>query len=312
MTPTRQQELAVLQSVVYASLFEYPLTLDQLHATLVGVGAERDAVMAWWRESALLQSAVEHRDGWFFPAGRGDLVATRARREALSRDLLDRDRKILSLIAGLPFVRMVALSGSLAHLNAEGSADLDLFVITAPNRVWTVTVTALVLSKLLGWRKHLCMNYVVSEAAMAIRPPDLFSANQIIHLRPVSGDDLFPRFVEANRFVHEHYPNFDARGLQTSAISLQPSAFGRIVEGLLSIGVAPVAERVARGLYGWHLRRRAATWQSRDQVRLEDECLKLHTSSHRASILARFDRAMVDALEHIKEDSCREVAVSRS
>ena len=130
---------------------------------------------------------MEHRDGWYFPAGRGDLVATRARREALSRELLDRDRQILSLVAGMPFVRMVALSGSLAHLNAEGSADLDLFVITAPRRVWSVTVAALVLSKLLGWRKHLCMNYVVSERAMTIAPEDLFSANQIIHLRPITG-----------------------------------------------------------------------------------------------------------------------------
>jgi hypothetical protein len=99
----------------------------------------------------------------YFPAGRSDLVRTRSRREALSRQLLDRDRRILSLVAGMPFVRMVALSGSLAHLNAEGSADLDLFVITAPHRVWSVTVATLVLSKMLGWRKHVCMNYVVSE-----------------------------------------------------------------------------------------------------------------------------------------------------
>ena len=141
MKPTREQELAVLQSVIYASLFEYPLTLEQLHATLVGVRASKESVASWWLKSDLLQSAVEHHDGWYFPAGRGDLVATRARREALSRELLDRDRQILSLVAGMPFVRMVALSGSLAHLNAEGSADLDLFVITAPNRVWSVTVS---------------------------------------------------------------------------------------------------------------------------------------------------------------------------
>ena len=96
----------------------------------------------------------------------------------------------------MPFVRMVALSGSLAHLNAEGSADLDLFVITAPHRVWSVTVATLVLAKLLGWRKRVCMNYVVSERAMAIEPADLFSANQIIHLRPIVGHHVFDRFVE--------------------------------------------------------------------------------------------------------------------
>ena len=219
-------------------------------------------------------------------------MRTRSRREAVSRELLDRDRRILSFVANMPFVRMVALSGSLAHLNAEGSADLDLFVITAPHRVWSVTVATVVLSKLLGWRKRLCMNYVVSEHALAIEPRDLFSANQIIHLRPMVGSDVFERFVEANPFVTSFYPNFElqpqARKPSSPTSPLSSASF-------LS-AIAPLAERLARGLYGWHLRRRAATWQSRDQVRLEPECLKLHTSSHRASTLAKFDAAMAEIL----------------
>jgi len=32
----------------------------------------------------------------------------------------------------------------------------------------------------------------------------------------------------------------------------------------------------------------AASWRSPEQVRLEDDCLKLHTQSHRQSILDRF------------------------
>jgi hypothetical protein len=321
MMPTREQELAVLQSVVYASLFEYPLTLDQLQATLVGVRAEPDTIAGWWRDSALLQSAVEHRDGWYFPAGRGDLIATRARREVLSRELLDRDRRILSLVARMPFVRMVALSGSLAHLNAEGSADLDLFVITAPQRVWSVTVAAVVLSKLLGSRKRLCMNFVVSERAMQIAPHDLFSANQIIHLRPITGDAIFERFVASNPFVRRFYPNFELSiGAAPQACQLRREFGGEgggqaiptRVEALLSFGPAQLAERMARWLYGWYLRRRSATWQSRDQVRLEPECLKLHTSSHRSTILARFDRAMLDARLGVDEDSRCEVIASRS
>jgi hypothetical protein len=288
MIPTRDQELAVIASVIYASLFDYPLTLDQLHASLIRVRTDADTIAAWWRNSERLQAAIEHRDGWYFPAGRGDLITTRARREALSRELLDRDRRILSLVARLPFVRMVALSGSLAHLNAEGAADLDLFVITAPERVWSVTVATLVLAKLLGWRKRVCLNYVVSERAMAIAPPDLLSANQIIHLRPVSGPDVFARFVKANGFVCTFYPNFELKDLKT----LRRQDLKTFCERLLSLGPAQIAERCARSLYGWHLRRRAATWQSRDQVRLEAECLKLHTSSHRTTTLQRFDAAM--------------------
>lgn len=294
MTPTREQELAVLRSVVYASLFDYPLTLAQLEASLVGVRAERSAIASWCRDSDLLQTAVEHRDGFYFPAGRADLVPTRSRREALSRGLLQRDRRILSLVAGLPFVRMVALSGSLAHLNAEGSADLDLFVITAPHRVWGVTVATLLVAKLLGWRKHVCMNYVVSEEAMAIEPRDLFSANQIIHLRPITGRRVFERFVNANPFVRDFYPNF-----QLADTGPEPSPPG-IIERVLSIGVAQLFEPLARGLYGWHLRRRAADWQSRDQVRLEPQCLKLHTGSHRSATMQKFENAMERATKDTK------------
>ena len=294
MTPLREQELAVLRSVIYASIFDYPLTLEQLHQSLIGVGADKHSIAKWWQSSEMLQSAVEYRDGLFFPAGRSDLIATRSRRETLSRQLLDRDQRILSMISRMPFVRMVALSGSLAHLNAEGSADLDLFVITAPNRVWSVTVAVLVLSRLFGWRRHLCLNYVVSENTMKIVPEDLFTANQIIHLRPTCGRDVFARFLYTNQFVRNFYPNFE---LKTDLKTSGPQDLKTFFERIISFGPAQLAERCARRLYGWHLRRKATTWQSRDEVRLEDECLKLHTSSHRTKTLARFDAAMRAALD---------------
>jgi len=311
--PTRAQELAVLRSVIYASLFDYPLTVHQLHQSLIGVRAECSDIVSWWRSSDFLQTAVEYRDGLFFPAGRQDLIATRARREALSRDLLERDRRILSMLTRVPFVRMVALSGSLAHLNAEGSADLDLFVITGPHRVWSVTLGVLVLSRLLGWRRHMCLNYVVSERTMKIVPEDLFTANQIIHLRPVFGDAVFQRFVKTNGFVRTHYPNFELQVSNSVPVTEFDTSWAkRALEIILSAGPIQLAEGFARAVYGWHLRRKAATWKSRDEVRLEAECLKLHTSSHRALTLARFERAMVDVLERIDDHAPREVAASRS
>lgn len=293
MTPTRAQELAVLRSVTYASLFDYPLTLAQLRTSLLEVRAGEAAVLSWWRGSELLQATVEYRDGLFFPAGRGDLPGTRRRREAVSRRLLEREQRIVSFVSRTPFVRMVAVSGSLAHLNAEGSADLDLFVITAPHRVWSVTLSVLVVARLLGCRRRLCLNYIVSEQALAIEPDDLFSANQIIHLRPVYGHEVFERFVGANAFVRRYYPNFAVDAASRTAVSRLKSA----LEALLSLGTAPLMERLSRALYGWHLRRRAPTWQSREQVRLEPECLKLHTISHRAATLERYDAAMTAALE---------------
>ncbi|HEX7281419.1 MAG TPA: hypothetical protein VF239_05135, partial [Vicinamibacterales bacterium] len=65
MTPTRAQELAVLRSVTYAAMFDYPLTLEQLHASLIEVRADAGTVASWWRNSELLRATVDHRDGWY-------------------------------------------------------------------------------------------------------------------------------------------------------------------------------------------------------------------------------------------------------
>jgi hypothetical protein len=289
--------MAVLRSVIYASLFDYPLTLAQLRNSLVEVAADEPTIASWWKSSALLQSTVECRGGLYFPAGRTDLLETRMRREALSRELLERDRAMLAFIARLPFVRMVALSGSLAHLNAEGAADVDLFVITRANRVWLVTVAMLLVSKIMGWRKRLCMNYVISERQMAIAPADLFSANQIIHLQPIVGSATYRRFLDANAFVAKNYPNFrgPGPGIRDPKIT--------IAEQLLGLGIAQVGERVCRMVYRWYLRRRSVSWQSHDQVRLEDECLKLHTSSHRAETIARFEAAIEKASTKVTKNT---------
>ena len=123
MKPTRAQELAVLRSVVYASLFDYPLTLAQLRQTLIASAQTPSQILATFSSSEMLQSTVEYRDGFFFPRGRFDLVAERTRREARSRIFLRRHRRLLRLIAAIPYVRLAALSGSIAHQNLDARGE---------------------------------------------------------------------------------------------------------------------------------------------------------------------------------------------
>lgn len=288
--PRPSQERAFLQSVVYASLFDYPLTLSQLRESLVGERADEQTLGDWYDASPRLRAAIEYDDGFYFPRGRRDLLSVRPAREALSRRLLADHARPLALVMRMPFVRMVAISGSLAHLNAERGADLDLFVIAAPRRVWSVTVTTLVAARCLGWRERLCLNYVVSERALMVSPADLFSANQIVHLQPLCGAEVYGRFLEENRFVERFYPNFRPRPVVGPGFTR--ASLGRAIETLLDWTLAPLYERTCRALYGWHLRRRAHTWRSRDQVRLEAECLKLHTHSHRREVMEQFEQAL--------------------
>ncbi len=302
MKNIRANELAIAKSVLYASLFDYPLTIDQLHRTLVESDQTPAAMLATYRSSRLLREIVECRDGFFFPAGRHDLIAERARREARSRAFIERHKRLLRVVCAMPFTRMVALSGSIAHLNLERDGDLDLFIVTRGRHVWTVTVAVVVLAKLMRQRRVVCANFVVADSHLALEQQDLFTANQIIHLKPLAGASLFGALLAANPFVAWFYPNFRADAPPAPEPRGALDREQPLVERLLGV-VSPAIEALCRGAYGWHLRRRSSSWRSPEQVRLEPDYLKLHTQSHRRHVLERLDLALRDALDRAGDAS---------
>jgi hypothetical protein len=291
------REQAIARSVIYASLFDYPLTLAQLHHTLIESDQTPSEILAVYDGSARLHRIVDHRDGFFFPVGRADLIAERRRREARSRRFLHQHDGMLRLICALPFTRLVALSGSIAHLNLEPGGDLDLFIVTRGRRVWTVTVAVLLLTKLLGRRRIVCANFVLADSHLGLEPQDLFTANQVVHLKPVIGEEWLDAFLAANPFVSHVYPNAVLQRRQPPPTEGRRRGFGAL-KTLIELGLwlpAPFIEATCRRLYAWHLRRRSASWRSPDQVDLQADYLKLHTQSHRRSVLDRFDAAVKDA-----------------
>ena len=304
------RELAIARSVIYASLFDYPLTLDQLHQTLIESDQTPSEILAVYRGSERLQRIVEFWDGFFFPAGREDLVAERRHREARSRAFLQHYRPVLRLVAAVPFTRMVALSGSIAHLNLERGGDLDLFVVTRGRRVWLVTVAILLITKLLGRRRIVCANFVVADSHLELEQQDLFTANQVIHLKPLVGGDVLDEFVAANPFVRQFYPN-GARRLAEPPIAWPRNrlvdTLKRISELVLS-APSPLMEAACRRMYSSYLKRRAASWQSPEQVTLRADYLKLHTRSHRQTVLTRFNDALDLAWEGANRPAPRAAA----
>ena len=281
-------ERAIARSVSYASIFDYPLTLAELRQTLIESRQTPTEILGIYSSSAALQAEVTFQDGFFCLRGREDTVPERQVREAHSRTFLRAHHTLLALVSAMPFVRMVALSGSVAHLNLEGTGDLDLCIVTRGRRVWSVTVAIILLAKLLGRRRTVCANFVVADSRLVLEPQDLFTASQVIHLKPIVGVEVYRQFLAANPFVQRFYPNFHAPVPPRFSLKQAAAhAAKRTAEALLFLP-SMAAEAVCRRAYRAYLLRRAATWHSPDQVRLDDDLLKLHTHSHRKRVLACF------------------------
>jgi hypothetical protein len=189
---------------------------------------------------------------------------------------------------------MVALSGSVAHLNMDEDGDLDLFVVTRGRHAWSVAVILVLLAKLMRRRQTVCANFVTADSRLDFEPDDLFTASQILHLRPLIGHDVQRALLAANPSVRRYYPNAHLP-LARPRTSQLGALVKRVLEHVLALPAAP-AEWCCRIAYRRYLLARSRQWSSPDQVRLDRDRLKLHTNSHRRSVLERFDRIVREAI----------------
>jgi len=118
---TGDLERAILEALTYSDIFEYPLRLDELHRYLP-VCANMDELSVALES---LNECVGKQDGFYFLAGRDEIVEIRKSREARSQKLLPYAIRYGKLLSALPFIRMVALTGSLAVMNVSKNSDFD-------------------------------------------------------------------------------------------------------------------------------------------------------------------------------------------
>jgi hypothetical protein len=220
---------AILQTAAYADVFDYPLSSAEIHHYLTGVRASRDAVEQVLRGHALLSRT----DNWYTLPGRQGLAAIRRRREQIAARMWPQALGYGRLIAGLPFVRMVAVTGSLAMNNVENNPDIDYLVVTVGGRLWMARAMVLAAARLAALQGvRLCPNYLVSEQALVFEEHTLYAAHELAQMIPLSGMQVYQRIVSLNRWKERLLPN--AEGL--------PPIMGRIPLRNEKAGMKPAME----------------------------------------------------------------------
>ena len=196
---------AILATLAYSDVFDYPLTVDEIHRFLV-LNAAREDVLACLGESDL----IFKNTGYYFLAGRENIVNVRIHREGVSRKSYERACWYGRLLGHMPFVRMVTLTGSLAMRNCDQTADYDYMLVAAKGRVWTARIFALLLNKFANlFGETLCPNLIVSEASLEWKERNLYSAREIAQMILLSGEEVFNELRVVNKWVLEYLPNWD-------------------------------------------------------------------------------------------------------
>jgi len=259
---------AIHKTIQYAGLFQYPLSPEELRERLFEVQVDANTF-----DTALKSLGY---------APDPDLVALRMERERITARGIREVEPHLRTLAWMPFVRMIAFSGSTAHGNMTTTEDIDLFMVVEDGRLWAMFLAAVLWAKAKGLRKRLCMNYLISDAALPLFEHDVFTAQQAASLKPIYGKVVYDSFIAANPFVTRCFPNFDASRHREAFAEIKPHKSKRWLEMFLRFGAIQVLERFSRFALSRHLRRKIT---SQSDVLLDRLRLKLHLNSHKQAVL---------------------------
>jgi hypothetical protein len=252
-------ERAILHTILYADLFDYPLTSAEVAHYLIGLSCLAEEVCTCLSRSDWLAERVTEVDGYFVVRGREALVAQRLERAVASDRLWRRARRFVRVLRALPFVRMIGITGALAMRNSAAGDDIDVFIVTAPDRVWLTRAFAIGLvymGKLCG--DTLCPNYLISERVFALERHTLFVAHEFAQMSPVYGFAVYDQMLTANGWVHSFLPN------ASHPFWCEPEES----QGMISRGIKRALEKCLSGRLGmilenWEMCRKIRKFQNR-------------------------------------------------
>jgi hypothetical protein len=290
--------------VAYADVFDYPLRAAEVHRYLHGVSTTLELTAEALAGSSAPGNALSCCDGYYTLRGREALVEMRRRRAQYARDLWPAALKYGRLIAGLPFVRMVAVTGSLAWDNVERAADIDYLIVTEPDRLWVSRWLVAALGRLA--RRDgvsLCPNYMVSKRALLLAERNLYGAYELTKMIPIAGLGMHRRLRRANPWALTYLPNAVEAALPP--LSHVPDAAPWPTRAL--VDMARRGEKTLRSPLGTVLERCEMQYRIRKRAKLGIESgeasygvdwYKAHTSGHRQRALAAFGDRLRDLGAH--------------
>ena len=277
-------ESAVVEAVAYADVFDWPLTPDEVHRYLP-VPATRGQVDEVLARPAL-RRFLDGSDGFVKLQGRAGLVGGRRRRAAASASLWPRAIRYARLVASLPFVRLVAITGSLAVDAAEGSADVDLLVVTEDGRLWLSRAMSMGVVRVAALdRLRLCPNYLLAESALRIEDRSLFTAHELVQMVPVADSPAYGELLRQNAWFRDFLPNSEPRP------PLSAGRLGRAETPWRRIAEAPLRSTLGDRIDRWEMRRkvrRLSVASTSEETRYDAACCKGHSEEHGRRSLAAF------------------------
>lgn len=289
---------AIIQTMAFFDIFDYPLTSWEVWKFLYRAKAELPEIMQELKNFELT-GVVARKHGFYFFAGRENIARLRHIRYDFGQKKYKKARRAARIIAFLPFVKMVAVCNNLAYSNARAESDIDFFVIARGKRIWTVRFFSVLVMKLLRMRIRkdklldgICLSFFLSEDALdlskvALPEEDIYLNFWFATLTPLFAEDgIVEKFQKSNIHFYNALPHIyqkspsSRRAVRIGAFAgFFKRVFERALSGKAGVWFEQTVKTGQMKVLPAVLRKAAET--SGTDVVIDDTMLKFHSNDRR-------------------------------
>lgn len=248
-------EKSILSTICYFDIFDYPLTLMEIwqwlfDGSLIKQPVDLLTVKKTLEDSLYLNNRLSFKAGFYFLKNRDDIISVRAERYKIAQPKFKKILAVSKILSYFPFIKMIAISNTLAGSNSRLEGDLDLFIITSAGKVWPARFWVLLFLTIFNLRPttvksqdKICTAFFIDESAYNLKdlaldkqdPHFVFWLRQIF---PIYGLDVYKSFFDANYWIKEFLPQagyIESFQRQIAKNKLPIKFFAEAVSNLLPI-----------------------------------------------------------------------------
>jgi len=288
--------MQLLEIITYFDLFDYPLTKEEIF------NFSKIEASEWENKN------IEIKDDFYFLKGRSEIIEIRKAREKHAQTLWKKTYFYLKFLKLIPFLKMVAICNTLAFNHPEKDSDIDLFIITTKNRLWTARILTTFLLQILGVRRHgkkvserFCLSFWCTEEALnlkniQIKPNDPYLAFWCLTLKPVLGNSLYKNFIQKNHdWIKEKYklkfriPQPHQERLKKSFHS---NLIAKLLEKILNGKLGNYLEKKIKNKLQPRAEKKAKQAGPKSSIIISDNMLKFHNHDKRKNIYEKWQEKL--------------------
>lgn len=298
-------DLAILKTIIYGDIFNFPMTIQEIHHFLIhDTPVEFRVIEQQLQSSDLLKQKLRFDGTYYALNHRSSLLELRREREEMMTSLSPRMMFFGRILAYFPFVEFVGITGALAmHNPSTANDDLDYLVVTRPGRVWLARASTILLVRLMRLRNiEICPNYVLASDQLKQSRQDLYIAHEIAQILPIFNPELYERFRNQNPWTHTYLPNatYPLHPLKTPPLHKPGLFLKRSIEMILSSPLGNWMEK-------WEFKRKAKRFEQQSQAptasaQIDEGHVKGHFNDYGYHVLAQYQERLaplnIETYEH--------------